>query len=114
MTVAAKGGYLSGVFGGNGRYLIITQTDITGNIWSLNRYDVASNQTETLFQYDIAAASPLSLSPAWGTRLDWSEDGQWLLVFRDGFLILLATDYNYEQVIMPETPGCFGATWVKP
>jgi hypothetical protein len=112
ITVVAEGEYLSGRFGGDGRYLITTQID-TGSIWSLNRYDIARKQTETLFQYDVAAASPVSLYPVWGTTLDWSEDGQWLLVFRDGFLILLAPDYNYQQVIVPDAPGCFDAVWVN-
>lgn len=108
----AEGEYLGGRFGGDGRYLITTQIS-TGSIWSLNRYDIARKQTETLFQYDVAAASPLLLYPAWGTTLDWSEDGQWLLIFRDGFLILLAPDYNYKQVIVPDAPGCFDAAWVN-
>lgn len=134
-TIVAEGEYLNGVFGGNastesgrstrrqtctehsrssGRSLLITSFNSQNNVWSLDRYDLVPKQSETLVYYDVTAVSALPVSWTTGSSLDWSEDGQWLLIFRDGFLILLAPDYNYKQVIVPDTPGCFSAAWIKP
>jgi hypothetical protein len=114
IAIVAEGENLYGEFGGDGRSLILIDYNDASGIWSLDRYDIVQNQAETLIQYqaDVLSALPVSLSR--GSVLDWSEDGQWLLVLRDGFLILLAPSYDYKRVIMPDAPGCFDAAWITP
>ncbi len=79
--------------------------------WSLYRYDIVRDQTETL----LTAGNPYSITPFSPelSEYEWSVDGQWLLILHDGVLILLAPAYNYKQVIIPDAPGCFNAVWVN-
>jgi hypothetical protein len=113
MTIVAEDESLWGVTGEDGRTLVIIRYDSQDGILFVERYDVAKKETQILFEY---ARSMTNLSESFfrGPLLSWSEDGQWLLFFQDGLLILLAPDYNYKKVIAPETPGCFNAAWVKP
>jgi hypothetical protein len=43
---------------------------------------------------------------------DWSADGRWLVVVHDGLLYLVAPEYGYRHVVIPEAPGCRQAAWV--
>ncbi len=113
-TVVAEGETVRGNFAGDGRSLILREYNYDSGIWSLSRYDIAQKQTEPLIQYNATAAAALPINLSRGSMLDWSADGQWLLIFRDGVLILLAPDYNYKHVIVPDTPGCFNAAWIAP
>lgn len=111
-TVMAEGVSLQGMFGGNGRYLIISRYDAEDYSWSVERYDIVQQENETLFEHTWSQTN-LALSPVRGPTWDWTEDEEWLLFFQEGLLILLAPDYNYQKVIAPETPGCFNAAWVR-
>ena len=113
LTVVAEGDALRGEFAGDGRSLIFINYGAAGGIWSLDRYDIAQKRAETLIQYPADAAFALPTALSRGSILDWSADGQWLLILRDGFLILLAPAYDYKQIIIPGAPGCFNAAWVN-
>jgi hypothetical protein len=43
---------------------------------------------------------------------DWSADGRWLVVVHDGLLYLVAPEYGYRHVVIPEAPGCRQAVWM--
>ncbi len=76
--------------------------------------DLASGEMSTLAYYNPYNIKVASLRPvAEGHDLAWSADGRWLLILVDGVLIFVAPEYDYRQIIVPPSPGCFAAAWVS-
>lgn len=92
----------------DGRKLTVFRfADPVTNTWLLYLYDVASGQTRVLtLNYPIY--------PAPFPFYDWSADGNWLLLVDNGFLRLVAPDYDYERIITHDFVACRYPAWIDP
>lgn len=72
----------------NGRFLAIRSSDRPNQ--RLYLYDLATNALKMLFE----SHANLYMQPQ---PLDWSADGQWLLLARDGYFWLVALDGSGEE-----------------
>ena len=72
----------------NGRFLAITSFD--GFTWQRYLYDLVGHKLKALFETQNVPQTQQQL-------LDWSADGQWLLLARDGYFWLVALDGSGEE-----------------
>ncbi|MCA9995990.1 MAG: hypothetical protein KDE56_09610 [Anaerolineales bacterium] len=87
----------------NGRFLAISSSD--GRARRLYLYDLLNNALNVLFESSNTPQSPEQL-------LDWSADGQWLLLARDGYFWLVALDGSGEERPLFVGDGyCGTAVW---
>ncbi|MBP6469540.1 MAG: hypothetical protein KBE23_15640 [Chloroflexi bacterium] len=85
----------------DGRWLILSKLRET---WTFTLHNLARNESSILTTH----------YPPYPMRFpyyDWSGDGRWLIIADDGFLRLLAPDYNYERLIPYEFDACLFAAW---
>jgi hypothetical protein len=90
----------------DGRWLIVNVTTPTpANVTPVWRQYLYDTQTDSLsaFSFDSSFIYP---------EQDWSADGQWLARLGDGFLLLSAPGYNYQQVILHPFFDCTNVVWV--
>lgn len=66
-------------------------------------HNVATGQTITVSVYS-AYVFPV---------YHWSAGSDWLALINDGLLQLVAPEYQYQTVVLPEGPGCDSVAWVK-
>ncbi|MCA9874440.1 MAG: hypothetical protein KC441_12315 [Anaerolineales bacterium] len=85
----------------DGRWLILSKLRDT---WTFTLHDLAQNESQLLTTH----------YPPYPMRFpyyDWSGDGRWLVIADDGFLRLLAPDYDYERLIPYDFDACLFAAW---
>lgn len=92
----------------DGRRLTVFRfADPVTNTWVLYLYDVAGGDTQVLtLNYPFY--------PAPFPFYDWSADGNWLVLIDNGFLRLVAPDYDYERIITHDFAACRYPAWVEP
>lgn len=90
-------------FSPDGRWLTLSAFDEGDTARYLYLHNIAANQTT------IIPAYSRYVFPVY----HWSAGSDWLVLVNDGLLYLVAPDYNYHAVILPESPGCDFAAWVK-
>lgn len=90
----------------DGRKLMVFRfADPVTNTWVLYLYDVAGGDTQVrTLNYPIY--------PAPFPFYDWSADGNWLLLVDNGFLRLVAPDYDYERIITHDFAACRYPAWI--
>ncbi|MCI0397745.1 MAG: hypothetical protein L0322_22805, partial [Chloroflexi bacterium] len=44
----------------------------------------------------------------------WAAGNRWFSILMDGLAVLVAPEYGYRHVVIPETAGCFSAAWLNP
>ena len=90
----------------DGRKLMVFRfADPVTNTWVLYLYDVAGGDTQVrTLNYPIY--------PAPFPFYDWSADGNWLLLVDNGFLRLIAPDYDYERIITHDFAACRYPAWI--
>jgi hypothetical protein len=71
-------------------------------------YDLEQNDLHTV---DIGP-EPFFELMSWPS-IHWSADGRWLVVTHDSLLYLVAPEYGYRQIVIPEAPGCTQAAWIE-
>jgi len=94
-------------FSPDGRWLTTSELDPAGSTTSIILHNIARNETQTL--PSLAYDQYMGIAPSYG----WSADGLWLLILDSGVLRLSAPAYNYQQTIVPESPGCVLAAWIN-
>ncbi|MFN2280039.1 MAG: hypothetical protein ACK2UR_20660 [Candidatus Promineifilaceae bacterium] len=93
------------LFSSNGRWLAMTE---------LNSEE---RETWTILVHDLAAGTTTEVSnsvpamPGNYPLLDWSSDGQWLLVADRQFLHLIAPTYEMEELIAHDFDACSHIIW---
>lgn len=100
-------GYPPFVVSPDGRWLMVVRfVDSITNTWKLYLYNTESQEMKTItFNYPVY--------PAPFPFYDWSADGNWLLLVDNGFLRLIAPDYDYERVITHEFAACRYPAWIN-
>jgi hypothetical protein len=74
-------------------------------------------ETWTILVHDLAAGTTTEVSnsvpamPGNYPLLDWSSDGQWLLVADRQFLHLIAPTYGMEELIAHDFDACSHIIW---
>ncbi len=92
----------------DGRKLSVFRfADPVTNTWVLYLYDVAGGETQMFTLNYPTYPSPFPF-------YDWSADGNWLLLVDNGFLRLVAPDYDYERIITHEFAACRYPAWIDP
>jgi hypothetical protein len=92
---------------GNGRWLVAVRfADPFTNAWELNLTDLTTGETQIITTNHPPYPAPFPF-------FDWSADGQWLVVVDNGFLRLIAPDYNYERVVSHDFRSCSYTAWVN-
>lgn len=87
----------------NGRFLVISSSD--GRSQRFYLYDLVANRLQLLFE---TAPSPQPLEQL----VDWSADGQWLLLAREGYFWLVALDGSgAERPLFVGDGYCGTAVW---
>lgn len=87
----------------NGRFLAISSFD--GRSWRLYLYDLLANQLQILQESTTSSQPP-------DQRVDWSADGQWLLLPQDGYFRLLTLDGSgAERPLFVGEAYCETAVW---
>jgi hypothetical protein len=87
----------------NGRFLAISSFD--GRSWRLYLYDLLANQLQILQESTTSSQPP-------DQRVDWSADGQRLLLPQDGYFRLLALDGSgTERPLFVGEAYCETAVW---
>ncbi|MCA9972655.1 MAG: hypothetical protein KC425_20695, partial [Anaerolineales bacterium] len=87
----------------DGRWITVRTFETDGPGWQLHLVDAATGETRAL-----RSGHPTSFP-----GFDWSADGEWLVMVRDGFLLLLAPADDYRQLIVHDFPECDFAGWVN-
>lgn len=100
-------GYPPFVLTPDGRWLTVVRfADPVTNTWELYLHNVARQETKVITLNYPAYPAPFPF-------YDWSADGKWLLLIDDGFLRLVAPDYDYERIITHEYVACRYPAWVN-
>jgi hypothetical protein len=72
--------------------------------------------TRTLYLHDVMTQQTIEV-PAYSAYVfpvyQWSADSHWLVLINDGLLQLMAPEYGYQAVVLPEGPGCDFVAWVE-
>ena len=45
--------------------------------------------------------------------MDWSGDGQWLIIVENNFLRMTAPEYDYDRLILHELQACSHVAWIN-
>lgn len=91
----------------DGRWLVAVRfTDVVTNAWALHLIDLAGGASRV-----INTNHPPY--PAQFPFFDWSADGRWLVVVDDGYLRLVAPDYDHERVVAHEYRSCSSTAWLN-
>jgi hypothetical protein len=96
-------GYPPYLLSPDGRWLVLSTLRET---WTFYLHNLARNETTIL----------TTEAPALPDRFpyfDWSQNGRWLIIADQGFLRLLAPDYNYERLIPHAFDACLHTAWVN-
>ncbi len=89
----------------SGRWLVMTELHGQDQeSWTILIHDLQSGESVEL--NDSVPAMPGNYP-----LLDWSEDGQWLLVADRGFLHLIAPQYDYQESIAHSFDACSHIAW---
>ena len=104
LTLSSDPGfYKPFVFSPDGRWLTIQSIAGSDAVWQLLLLEAATGRT-------VVVASDFSiLHPAY----DWSADGRWLLRIDDGFMQLIAPDFDYQEIIVHDHVVCNFAAWIN-
>ena len=87
----------------DGRWLILSKLRET---WTFTLHNLARNQSKIITTH----------YPPYPMRFpyyDWSNDGRWLIIADDGFLRLLAPDYEFQRFIPYDFDACLFAAWTN-
>ncbi|MFQ5421580.1 MAG: TolB family protein, partial [Anaerolineae bacterium] len=106
-SLLTPSGYPPFSFSPDGRYLVLTE--LAGEPVKSWQFYLVETATGATAVYDI----PYPLYPARYPFYDWSADGRWLAIMDDGFVRLLAPDFDYERLITYDYDACFFVTWVN-
>jgi hypothetical protein len=89
----------------DGRWLALSVLNSYDNrTWTFHLHDLENNQTKTL-------PDSFPIVPGRFPFLDWSADGQWLVVADDRFFRLIAPAHDYERLVPHDYDRCFYTVW---
>lgn len=87
------------------RLMVVRFADPVTNTWVLYLYNIEDRETKVItLNYPVY--------PAPFPFYDWSADGNWLLLVDNGFLRLIAPDYDYERIVTHDFAACRYPAWV--
>lgn len=87
----------------DGRWLILSKLRET---WTFTLHNLARNESSVL-------TTDYPPYPMRFPYYDWSSDGRWLIIADNGFLRLLAPDYDFQRLIPYEFDACLFAAWAN-
>ncbi len=90
----------------DGRFLVQFVSGEDGQMW-----DLLLTEWETAVSQNYAT---IALPPLFPTHsIDWSADGQWLVLAADGYLRLIAPNHDFERWFIPKQMACDQAVWLN-
>ena len=107
-SVITPDGALPFIFSTDGRWITLSHLANRQNSrWLVDVHHVADGRTLTVtVNYPVFTARRI--------YMDWSADGEWLLIVDDGFLRLVAPAHNYQRFIGHQQRDCIDAAWTQP
>lgn len=100
-------GYLPFSITPDGRYLVTVRfADSVTGTWHISIHDVERKRTQIMNVNFPGYPYPFPF-------MDWSGDGNWLLLIDKGFLRLVAPAYDYDRVVTHEFDVCRYPAWIN-
>jgi hypothetical protein len=93
-------------FSPDGRWLVISTNDFAYHIVTITFYDTIAKNT---LHYRFHARYDLPMH--W--HIDWSADGGWLSIIDNGYIRLIAPEFDHQRLIVPDDLTCMAAVWIN-
>ncbi len=100
-------GYPPFSFSPDGRWLVFSElTGAQKDSWLFYLHNLQRNETQIV-------QTTFPAYPARYPFYDWSADGHWLVIVDDGFMRLVAPDYDFQRLVPHEYDACFFTAWMN-
>lgn len=93
-------------FSPDGRWLVISTNDLAYHVATIAFYDTIAKKT---LHYRFHARYDLPMH--W--HMDWSADGAWLSIIDNGYIRLIAPEFDHQRLIVPDDLSCMAAVWIN-
>jgi hypothetical protein len=105
-SALAANGYVPLLLSPDGRWVsLVVGGKTIGGAWTIFNLDLEQDVIKTM---QISYPQSSFIRPF----LDWTSDGQWLIIVEKDFLRLSAPEYDYDRPILHELHDCSHVAWI--